>query len=96
MQNRTADFLHKRLKHLRENRGLTQEQFAEKAGLTYKYYQAIETGRKRNLRLSTLDKLANGHAMPTWRLLSDEQVAKPRSEPRQGKAQSKRHRSSSR
>ena len=69
MQNRTTDFLHKRLKQLREGCGFTQEEFAERAGLTYKYYQAIESGRKRDLRLSTLDKLANGYGMPTAWLL---------------------------
>lgn len=37
---------------------MTQEAFAEKAGISYKYYQAIETGIKRDLRLSTLRKLS--------------------------------------
>ena len=37
---------------------ITQEQFAEKAGFSYKYYQAIEAGRKPDLRLSTLERLA--------------------------------------
>lgn len=51
----------KRLRQLRKEAGLTQEQFAEKAGLSYKYYQQIEAGRKRDLRLSTLERLARAH-----------------------------------
>ncbi|MBG7606981.1 MAG: helix-turn-helix transcriptional regulator [Verrucomicrobia bacterium] len=59
-----------RLKALRNERGWTQEKFAEVAGMSYKYYQAIEAGRKRDLRLSTLERLAKGHDMEVWRLLA--------------------------
>lgn len=41
-------------------RGLTQEAFAERAGLTYKHYQQVESGRKFDIRLSTLIKMAEG------------------------------------
>lgn len=58
-----------RLKALRLERGLTQEQFAEKSGISYKYYQAVEAGRKRDLRLSTLDRLATAHGLEPWQLL---------------------------
>jgi transcriptional regulator with XRE-family HTH domain len=47
-----------RVKQLREALGLTQESFAERAGLGYKYYQSVEAGRRRDIRLSTLEKLA--------------------------------------
>ena len=47
---------------LREAHGLSQEAFAERAGLKYKHYQAIEAGRKNDIRFSTLAKLANGLA----------------------------------
>ena len=47
-----------RVKALREALGLSQEAFAERAGLKYKHYQAIEAGRKIDIRLSTLEKLA--------------------------------------
>jgi transcriptional regulator with XRE-family HTH domain len=47
-----------RLKQVRAINHITQEHFAEKAGFSYKYYQAIETGRKPDLRLSTLERLA--------------------------------------
>lgn len=58
MANDTAKRLLARIKNLRENLGLSQEAFAEKAGLGYKYYQHVEAGRKRDIRLSTLEKLA--------------------------------------
>jgi transcriptional regulator with XRE-family HTH domain len=47
-----------RVKALREALGLSQEAFAERAGLKYKHYQSIEAGRKIDIRLSTLGKLA--------------------------------------
>jgi len=59
----------KRLKQLRKRAGLTQEAFAEKAGMSYKYYQQIEAGRKRDLRLSTLEKLARAHRIRLSELL---------------------------
>jgi transcriptional regulator with XRE-family HTH domain len=59
-----------RLKELRRLHGLTQEAFAERAGMSYKYYQALEAGRKPDLRLSTLDRLANAYHMEVWVLLN--------------------------
>jgi transcriptional regulator with XRE-family HTH domain len=69
MECKTIQRLLRRLKALRIERGLTQEEFAEKAGLSYKYYQAVEAGRKNNLRLSTLERLAKGHGMEPWQLI---------------------------
>lgn len=69
MECKTVQRLLSRLKALRVERGLTQEEFAEKAGLSYKYYQAVEAGRKNNLRLSTLERLAKGHGLEPWQLL---------------------------
>ena len=60
MANDTANRLLARIKQLREAKGLTQESFAEKAGLAYKYYQHVEAGRRRDIRLSTLIKMADG------------------------------------
>ncbi|MEM6883983.1 MAG: helix-turn-helix transcriptional regulator [Verrucomicrobiota bacterium] len=53
-----SNYLNLRLRFIRESLGLTQERFAEKAGISYKYYQAIENGLKEDLRLSTLKKLS--------------------------------------
>lgn len=49
-----------RVKQIRLAQGLTQEKFAEHAGLDYKYYQHVEAGRRPNLGLETLLKLAKG------------------------------------
>lgn len=69
MGSSTVQNLLKRLKALRVQRGLTQEQFAESAGISYKYYQAVEAGRKQDLRISTLERLANAHDLEPWELL---------------------------
>jgi transcriptional regulator with XRE-family HTH domain len=66
----TLGILLKRLRELRRRHGLSQEAFAERAGMSYKYYQAVEAGRKRNLRLSTLEKLAAAYGLEVWQLLS--------------------------
>ncbi len=64
------EFLRKRLKALRLKTGLTQEEFAVNAGFSYKYYQAIEAGRRRNLRLKTIETLARAHGIGIDRLFS--------------------------
>jgi transcriptional regulator with XRE-family HTH domain len=69
MRPRILPHLLRRLKRLRRKAGLTQEQFAERAGMSYKYYQQIESGRKADLRLSTLERLAAAHRIKVSRLL---------------------------
>ncbi len=49
-----------RIKGLRIKTGLTQEKFAEKIGIKYKYYQEYESKKPRDIRLSTLEKIAKG------------------------------------
>lgn len=65
----TANRLLARVKQRREALGLTQEAFAEKAGLGYKYYQSVEAGRRRDIRLSTIEKLAKACDLELWELL---------------------------
>jgi transcriptional regulator with XRE-family HTH domain len=79
--SKTLGILLKRLRELRQRDGLSQEAFAERAGMSYKYYQAVEAGRKRNLRLSTLEKLAGAYELEVWQLLSPS-APKRRSFPR--------------
>jgi DNA-binding XRE family transcriptional regulator len=67
-----ADFLRERLKHLRNAAGLTQEQYAEIAGIPYKVYQHIEAGRRDNPRLSTIEKLAAGFGLTVTELFAKE------------------------
>ncbi len=61
-----------RLRQLRKAHNLTQEQFSELSGLSYKYYQAIEAGRKPDLRLSTLERLARAYGIEVHSLLAPE------------------------
>ena len=70
MANETVKRLLARVRELREARGLSQEAFAEKAGLTYKYYQHVEAGRKRDIRISTVQKLAKACGVELWELLN--------------------------
>ncbi len=72
MKNPTLNRLLSHLKQLRRMHGLTQEAFAERAGMSYKYYQAVEAGRKEHLRLSTLERLAQAYGLEVYELLSPE------------------------
>lgn len=63
-----------RVRQFREASGLTQEQFAERAGLDYKYYQHVEAGRRPNPELITLLKLAKGTGRELWELLKFDDV----------------------
>lgn len=68
--NDMAKRLLARVREIREARGLSQESFAERAGLKYKHYQAIEAGRKPNIQFLTLQKLAKACGMELWELLN--------------------------
>jgi transcriptional regulator with XRE-family HTH domain len=70
LKNQTLNRLLTRLKLLRRLHGYTQEKFAEKAGFSYKYYQALEAGRKGQMRLSTIEKLARGYSIEVYQLFS--------------------------
>ena len=61
-----------RLRVLRKKHGLTQEGFSELSGISYKYYQQIEIGRKPDLRFSTLERLAKAYGIEVHRLLGPE------------------------
>jgi len=61
--------LRNRLLELREEAGLTQEAVSELAGLSYKHYQALEAGRKPDVRLSTLCMIANAYGIEPYELL---------------------------
>ena len=76
MQSRIFPHLVRRLKQLRQRAGLTQEQFAEKAAMSYKYYQQIEAGRKSDLRLSTVERLAVAHGISVSQLLAEKRQRK--------------------
>jgi transcriptional regulator with XRE-family HTH domain len=66
----SSRFLTKRLKDLRLRAGLTQAEFAEVAGFTLKVYQHIEAGRRSNLQLKTLDRIAWAYGLPLHSLFA--------------------------
>jgi transcriptional regulator with XRE-family HTH domain len=57
-----------RLKKLREDRGWTQEELAEKAGVSRAYLARLEIGRH-DPPLSTLEKLAKALKVKVGKLL---------------------------
>jgi len=58
------------LKRLRLLRGLTQQAMAEKAGIDYKYFQRVESGRWPGLQLGTIEKLARALGVEAWELIA--------------------------
>jgi len=66
----SASLLLKNVKLLRQRHGLTQERVAELSGLDYKFYQSIETGRRPNVTLSTLDQIAGVYGISGHKLIS--------------------------
>jgi transcriptional regulator with XRE-family HTH domain len=67
--NDTVKRLMARVKALRQALGLSQEAFAERAGLKYKHYQAVEAGRKEDIHFSTVEKLAKACGLEPSALL---------------------------
>jgi transcriptional regulator with XRE-family HTH domain len=61
-----------RLRELRKHHGLSQEKFSEISGFSYKFYQLIEIGRKNDLRLSSLERLAEAYGIEVHELLGPE------------------------
>ena len=58
-----SQFVAKRLRELRSQAGLSQEQSAALIGVTFKYYQRLESGAVPGIRLSTLEKVANAYSI---------------------------------
>ena len=80
-----AKLLLARVRELREARGLSQEEFAEQAGMSYKYYQQLETGRKPNFKFATFQKLARACGLEPWELLHPEASASALGEAKQAR-----------
>jgi transcriptional regulator with XRE-family HTH domain len=78
-----------RLKELRKLHGYTQEVAAEKAGMSYKHYQAVEAGRKRALRLPTLERLGRAYGLEVYELLSPQLPIRVPKPAKKGKARVK-------
>jgi transcriptional regulator with XRE-family HTH domain len=67
----SAEILRKNLIKLRDRHNITQEQAAIISGLEYKYYQDVEAGRREQIRLVTLDKLAKAYCLKGAQLISE-------------------------
>ena len=50
--------LSRNLRRIRDEKGLTQEQVAERAELTYRHYQQIEATGRPGLQVATVERLA--------------------------------------
>ncbi|HUR56459.1 MAG TPA: helix-turn-helix transcriptional regulator [Opitutaceae bacterium] len=85
MANELAKRLAARVRQFREASGLSQEAFAERAGLKYKHYQSWEAGRKIDIRFSTLEKLAVACGVELSKLLDLDAAPKMLAEDPPGK-----------
>ena len=63
-----AQKLAKRITELRKERGWSQEETAKRCGIKYKYYQEHESKKPRDMRLSTMEKIAKGLQVPISQL----------------------------
>jgi len=64
MASKASKKLSVTLKRLRQERGWTQQEAASQCRIKYKYYQEHESSKPRDVRLSTLEKLATGFDIP--------------------------------
>jgi transcriptional regulator with XRE-family HTH domain len=56
-------FVAARLRQFREQASLTQEQAATLVGVTFKYYQRLEAGGVKGMRLSTVEQIAHAYGI---------------------------------
>lgn len=61
--------LGRRIKELRKKYSYTQEKFSELADIDYKYLQRIEGKHPPNIKLETLERLANAFKISLSKLL---------------------------
>lgn len=61
--------LKRRFRLLRETYQLTQHDVAALSGLDYKFYQYIESPRKKQIWLETVSRIAAVYRMELWQLL---------------------------
>ena len=65
------DVFSKNMKKYRENLGLSQEKFAEKANLHRTYISGVET-KRRSISLTNIQKIADALEIETYKLFIDE------------------------
>ena len=59
-----------RLRELRLRHGLTQQEFAEVAGVGFKFYQQLESGRKKQIWLETVERIAAPYGLEAWQFIA--------------------------
>ncbi len=61
-----------RIRLLRQKQGLTQNELAQRAGISTKYLQNLEGKDPKRASIDTLQGLADGFGMPLWKFLKFE------------------------
>lgn len=61
--------LGRRIVALRQKNNLTQEQLAERSGVSYKYIQMLEGQKPNKASIVVLEKIAHGFKLPLWKFL---------------------------
>lgn len=61
--------LGRKIRALRIKLKLTQEELADKAGISTKYLQNLEGKNPKNASVVTMEKLAKGLGIPIWEIL---------------------------
>lgn len=69
--------LQKNLRNLRLRMNLTQEKAAEKIGISYRHFQAIESEKREGLQLATVERVARGLKVEIWQLLQADHFPPP-------------------
>lgn len=60
-----------RLRELRLRHKITQEEFAQIAGFSFKFYQQLESGSKKQMWLETVERLAVAYGLSVSEFLAD-------------------------
>ena len=68
----------RRLRELRLRHELTQEEFAQVAGFSFKFYQQLESGSKKQIWLETVERLAAAYGLSVPEFLADNPPGKTR------------------
>ncbi len=63
--------LRKHLRELRFRYHLTQEEAAHLTGLSHKHYQSIESGRRKQIWLETVERLAKAFGLTVSEILAE-------------------------
>lgn len=65
------------IRNARLRRGLTQEQIAEKAKMSTRHYQDLESGRRPGMRIETIERIADVLRVEVWQLFKPSSFPEP-------------------